>query len=825
MLSLICRDRSICVASCVVFVLSQLVTGGVAVSTPNDLNDSEIAGYSALQLEVETRQSPARSGHSDAQSTLSQNTVSEGEQYTPIEFVYQPTKRYQDPFNEVELDLVFIRNDGQRWRVPAFWDGGNIWKARFSPLEPGDYRFHWESTDKSDVEPGGHEQSLRVAPYRGTNSLLVHGPLRVSDNRRYFQYADGTPFFWLADTWWEGLCRRISLEDIKTLAADRQAKGFSVVQIVAGLYSDQPPFDDRAKNEGGLVWEPQFTRINPAYFDAADPRIRAIVDSQLAAAIVGSWGYYFPLMGMDKMKKHWRNLVARYGAYPVVWIMAGEVSMPYYLSPHPKEDSELQVKAFTALAKYVRSIDPYHHLITIHPQHSGREELLDDTALDFDMLQTGHESWSKAANTVSWISAHYSKTPPMPVLVGETVYEGTQQTNWQDTERFAFWVCMMNGAAGHTYGAGGIWQMNTKAIPHGPSPWGVTYENTPWDEAMQMPGSKQVGIGKSILMKYPWWRFHPHPEWVEQGGTTFQKPHVEWFDVNKRWDQEKGDYLLPYASGISKEIRFIYIPPRTYDAWGPLVKGVETDVGYHASYYDPVTGEQYLLGRLFRPELTQVAEDSFNDPKKLAWLDSGDQTSVQNGKLLARGSTWTVLKDMNESDVLVRVDAQSNAEAGILIRFHDRDNSIVAVYSPSLKGIWIQDRQKGQYGLRLGYTDVAEIGPKMRMTAEAHGTNASFTITDGEHTYRTTPVQVQNNRAGSAGLWSESLSCDDFDGWGGCRTMLLNVPAPNHQAFSDAAAYKVDAIPPDANPNLVIENFWRAPNVPITHDWVLVLEH
>ena len=150
---------------------------------------------------------------------------------------------------------------------------------------------------------------------------MVHGPLRVSDNRRYFQYADGTPFFWLADTWWEGLCRLISLEDIKTLAADRRAKGFSDVQIVAGLYSDLPPFDDRAKNEGGLVWEPQFTRINPAYFDAADPRIRAIVDSQLAAAIVGSWGYYFPLMGMDKMKKHWRNLVARYGAYPVVWIM------------------------------------------------------------------------------------------------------------------------------------------------------------------------------------------------------------------------------------------------------------------------------------------------------------------------------------------------------------------------------------------------------------------------------------------------------------------------------------------------------------------------
>jgi len=29
--------------------------------------------------------------------------------------------------------------------------------------------------------------------------------------------------------------------------------------------------------------------------------------------IVGCWGYFMPWMGVEKMKKHWRNLVARYG--------------------------------------------------------------------------------------------------------------------------------------------------------------------------------------------------------------------------------------------------------------------------------------------------------------------------------------------------------------------------------------------------------------------------------------------------------------------------------------------------------------------------------
>jgi Protein of unknown function (DUF4038)/Domain of unknown function (DUF5060) len=747
-----------------------------------------------------------------------------GEQSELVELTFTSSKGYQDPFNEVDLDVIFVNERKQEWRVPAYWAGGDIWKVRFCAPQPGEYAFHSESSDKTNADLNGKQGSLRISPYRGSNSLLLHGGLQVGANKRYFQHQDGTPFFWLADTWWEGLCRRISNADFDTLADNRQAKGFSVVQIVAGLYSDQPPFDERAKNQGGWVWEPGYTHINPAYFDAADPRIQSLVQHQLTPAIVGSWGYYLPLMGMDNMKKHWRYLVARYGAYPVVWILAGEASMPFYLSSHPKEDSELQVKGFTELSAYVRSIDPYHHLITIHPQHSGRQELLNEGAVDFDMLQTGHESWSKAANTVAWMSAHYSKTPVMPTLVGESFYEGTQQTNWQDMERFAFWACMINGAAGHTYGAGGIWQMNTRAIPHGPSPFGVTYENTPWDEAMNLPGSQQMGVGKSILMKYPWWRFAPHPEWVDPRGTAFQQPHSEWFDVNARWDKEKGDYLQPYASGIPNEIRFIYIPPRTYDAWGPLVTHLEENETYQASYYDPMNGQRYKLGKVIRPQLPLLFQDSFQSGKQASWSDKANPTAIDRSRLTGHGSTWTILKDVNESDLLVSVEAKSDAEIGVALRFHDKGNSLVAVYSPALKGIWIHERQNGEYGARLGFMEVPEIGAGYRLVAEAHGNAASLTIADGKHIYRTTPVVVADTRPGPVGLWSERLACEDFNGRGGCRTAPPSAQGQNGSSFANFQVSELQGVGPDANVNLVILNSWRAPDVPITHDWVLVLE-
>jgi hypothetical protein len=47
--------------------------------------------------------------------------------------------------------------------------------------------------------------------------------------------------------------------------------------------------------------EADYVRLNPAYFDQADLRIGWLVRSGLVPCIVGSWGYYLPLMGIRKM--------------------------------------------------------------------------------------------------------------------------------------------------------------------------------------------------------------------------------------------------------------------------------------------------------------------------------------------------------------------------------------------------------------------------------------------------------------------------------------------------------------------------------------------
>ena len=523
--------------------------------------------------------------------SLVQITVQGAEiaQWTIFEASFETTKQYTNPFTDIEVNVVF-QNVEREWIVPAFWAGGKKWTVRFAPPVEGKYKYRIECTDKSNKDLNRIGQTFRVFKYKGNNPLLKHGFLQISADKRHFEHADGTPFFWLGDTWWKGLCDRITWKGFQELTADRKAKGYNVVQIIGGgPFPDEPLFDERWKNEGGMPYDKDFDHLNPAYFDYADRRIKHLAENGIVPAIVGAWGWHTQMISNETIdggkgkwfNRHWRYLIGRYGAYPVIWIVAGEMRHPY----------------LNDVAKYLRTTDPYHHLIAMHPpgvseMQSGRKAVTDEALVDFDFLQTAHNDWDSAPITVSQVTMSYSKTPPMPVVNGEVVYEWHKNQGQHDIQRFMFWTCMLNGAAGHTYGAGGIWQMNIEEI-HG----STAYETIPWHVAMHYPGSAQLGIGKKLLEQYPWWRFEPHPEWIEPHSLTLLSPHAEWYDNHQKWAELKGRWDLPYAAGIPGEVRFIYIPANnSYNLTAPVVKGLEPGVHYNAFLFDPVWGQRFDLG-------------------------------------------------------------------------------------------------------------------------------------------------------------------------------------------------------------------------------------
>lgn len=57
-----------------------------------------------------------------------------------------------------------------------------------------------------------------------------HGNLKVSDNGRFLQHEDGTPFFWLGDTGWL-LPERLDRDETDFYLGKTAEAGFNVVQI------------------------------------------------------------------------------------------------------------------------------------------------------------------------------------------------------------------------------------------------------------------------------------------------------------------------------------------------------------------------------------------------------------------------------------------------------------------------------------------------------------------------------------------------------------------------------------------------------------------
>lgn len=492
-------------------------------------------------------------------------------QWDVFEQSFQTQKEYANPFTAIEVDVVFQQGEKQ-WTVPAFWVGAGTWTVRFAPPAAGDYHYRVQCTDQANRDLNGGTQTLRVTPNHGSNALVRHGFLRVSADHRHFEHADGTPFFWLGDTWWKGLCKRLTWDGFRELAADRKAKGFTLVQIVCGSYPDEGAFESRWENEGGKPYETRdFSQVNLAYFEYADRRIRHLVDAGLVPAIVGGWGRSdcdgMKVTGLAGIKRHWRNLVARYGAYPTIWIVGGEADDETITRSTASARAKWGEGPWGEVAKYLRSIDPYRHPVTIHTTY-GRRGLSGDVAvIDFDMVTGSHDGWNAASPTsLSLLTDAVAKQPPMPVLSGETAYEGHMQHNLQDVQRHVFWMLMLSGAAGHTYGAAGVWHAGVDGDP------GITpvYDLTTWREGMQYPGSTQLGLGKKLLEEYPWSRFEPHPEWAEPSS---------------------------FSSGIPGEVRIVYQPRRSGYTWaGPLVKNLERDVPYHAFYFNPTNGKKFNLG-------------------------------------------------------------------------------------------------------------------------------------------------------------------------------------------------------------------------------------
>ncbi len=515
----------------------------------------------------------------------------------PVEIAIRVPGAAQDGFQPIEPDVVVTDGEqGATWTLPAFWVGGDEFRFRFAPPRAGRYPWCVRPDGVGAGAVAGQSGVIDVPANAPVLQRFAHGRLRVAPDGRTFQQADGTPFLWLADTWWMAFTRRLGWpDDFARLTEDRVRKGFNVIQVVAGPLPDydapEQAFDPAQADEAGWSWEPGWGRIDPAFFDRADRRIFHLIENGLTPCIVGMWAYWALAMGEHRVRRHWRNLVARYGAWPVVWCLAGETAMPTYHTVFENDaeksarEAREQMAIWSRMIAYVRDLDPYHNPLTLHPKAPGgsRHDVTPGTTLDFEMVQTTHMGYAGLHGHLETLAQSLAATPRLPVLVGEANYEGIMGSSWADIQRFLFWTAMTLGCCGHSYGAQGIWGMNSRREPHRgfTGDWGRGF----WEDAMHYSGATQLGVGAAILARYPWEQCRP-----------FEEPAAA--AVGRPWS---------FATGIPGQLSIYYLPANTSDPrhLGVVAEGwmgeclplrLAAGISWRASFIDPVTGAVRPIG-------------------------------------------------------------------------------------------------------------------------------------------------------------------------------------------------------------------------------------
>jgi hypothetical protein len=522
-------------------------------------------------------------------------TATDIETWRIIEIPLTATVACANPYGEIDVTVVFSGPDGRLIARPAFWDGGPVWKVRFAPPATGTWT--WRSTCSDTGDGGLHGRSGQFAciAYAGANPLYRHGFLRVSDDRRRFVHADGTPFFWLGDTHWQmpdterldacnhpthagGACPHGG--QFQHLVADRVERGFTVYQTYPSA---------TAKH----WWSDPYVRIDPTRFQQVfDREMDHLAANGLAIAL--GFGHFndSTRIAETDLRRWARYLVARYGAHPVVWITCQEMNAPAQLGG--KEANRIAV--WHAVAREIAARDGSGH------PHSAHQWVLDVATRPLGQepwhvwfaLQGGHRN--SGLTPQDRYRGYWDFQPTRPLLETEAMYELVDcgGVNSTDDARRSAWKAMLCGSAGYTYGGAGIWALKWDAAD---AKWkDYNHAIASWHEGMALPGAEQMTMLKRFFAALDWTALMPR--WRDPAWST-------WNDPERNVVATIGDRVyLAYCHG---------------DDAGGTLRSLDRQAVYSAEWFDPQDGTRQVISDGFR-----AAAGEWNIPGK----PTGDRVLV-----------------------------------------------------------------------------------------------------------------------------------------------------------------------------------------------------
>lgn len=365
---------------------------------------------------------------------------------------------------EVRLDLNLTSPSGTAVVVPAFYekgpsDGLSMWRVRFSPVEVGEYTGHMVLTNGGygsnsppfsfTVAPSSKRGFLHLGndwsflfdngePFRGIGENVAWES-RSRDDSRFFQgldensiynyeymlgnlAADGGNFF---RTW---MCPWNLPLEWKTVGnSQRYANDAGYFNTSAAQRMDQ--LVDLAES---LNLYMMLTLDNSGDFQARTWR-RSNYNSANGGPVVAPQDFFTDPAAKAQYKDRLRYIVARWGYSPHIaaFEFFNEIDNLMYGLPQKIPDNVITAW-HTEMADYLKSIDPYRHLITTSVSHRKVEGLYDIPTIDFNQIHIyGHDGQSRDdvfPETLRESSQLHGK----PFVIGEYGFEWDWNVNFDD---------------------------------------------------------------------------------------------------------------------------------------------------------------------------------------------------------------------------------------------------------------------------------------------------------------------------------------------------------------------------------------------------------
>ena len=315
----------------------------------------------------------------------------------------------------------------------------------------------------------------------GANTSIY--PLRIAPTRRHLVACDGSPFLIHGDTAWS-LISALSSDEVEQYLANREAKGFNSIIVNLIEHKFNGPINRYGESPFSVPGD--LTTPNERYFEYADWCIRKAGEHGIQVLLAPIYlGYVHPFdndgwyhealaAGVDACREWGRYVGKRYAGFDnIFWLMGGD------RNPGDALDH------VDAIVEGIQEFDQ-RHLFTAHTS-SQRPPV----------VEYARGGWVDVNCTYTYAIVHqmlladYRRQPVRPFFLIESSYEGEHNSSPVQIRRQAYWAVLCGGC-GQFIGNNPIWLYN-----HG------------WQEAMELPASRDMVHLKGLFMSRPWFNLVP----------------------------------------------------------------------------------------------------------------------------------------------------------------------------------------------------------------------------------------------------------------------------------------------------------------------------